>query len=333
MTKHLPAVARMHEMLSGFVLSQAIFAVAELDVATALLDGPRRIDELAAAVGADPDALRRIIRFLAQHGVFRASAGTVEITDLGRTLADRPRDSLRKAASYFRRTHYPAFDLLHTARTGDPAATSFLGKPFFQWIDDNADLAELQNEAMAGFTRIARGDLLDVYQLPDGEVAADIGGADGSLLVDLLARRPRWRGIVYDLPRSVAAARATIQAAGLGDRVEIVAGDFFRTVPAADVYVLSAVLQDWSDFCASRILRNVRAAAAPHSRLVVIDMVAPEDDVPHAGTVVDITMLAMLGGRWRSRSEWDRLLAGAGFCLRRIVSGSGSHFALEATLR
>lgn len=178
-----PALATMHEMMSGFVLSQAIFVVAELDVATVLLAGPRRVGHLAVAVGADPDALGRIIRFLAQHGVFRLSADTVEVTNLGRTLADGPSNSLRTAAKYFHRTHYAPFgNLLQTVRTGEPAATSFLGKPFFEWVNDHPDLADLQNDAMACFTRIARGNLLDIYDMPVGEVVADLGGRTAACL-------------------------------------------------------------------------------------------------------------------------------------------------------
>src|ERR1700733_14889415 len=204
-TEQQPA-ATMLELLGGFVVSQAVFAVAELGAANVLLDGPRTVHDIAAAVGADADSLRRIIRLLVQHGVFRTSGDIVELTDLGRTLADGPIDSVRKLACYFRRTHYAAFgSLLEAVRTGQPAATLFLGRPFFEWINENPELAALQNETMAGFTQNSRGDLLDRYDLPGGATVADIGGADGTLLVELLACRPARRGIVYDLPSSVAA--------------------------------------------------------------------------------------------------------------------------------
>jgi predicted O-methyltransferase YrrM len=329
----LPPPAKMLELLSGFQTSQAVFAVAELGVATALLDGPRKVGDVAAAVGADADALGRIVRYLAPLGVFRTSGDTVEITDLGRTLAEGPADSLRNVARYFHQTHYAPFgSLLDTVRTGEPAATVFLGKPFFDWINESPALAELQNDAMAGFTQNARGDLLDVYDLPEGRTVADIGGADGTLLVELLTGRPERRGIVFDRPSSVSAARSTVQAAGLDERVEIVAGDFFESVPAADVYVLSAVLQDWDDAPALRILQNVAKAASDGARLVVVDMVVPEGDAPHPTKMFDIAMLGMLGGRQRSEFEWRRLLAGGGFTLQRVVAGSGSYSALEATL-
>lgn len=185
---------------------------------------------------------------------------------------------------------------------------------------------------MAGFTQNARGDLLDVYDLPPGGMVADVGGADGTLLVELLTGRPERRGIIFDLPNPVAAARATVQSAGLQERVDIVAGDFFDRVPAADIYVLSAVLQDWNNAAAIRILRNVAKAAPPGARLVVIDMVVPAGDAPHPTKMIDITMLGMLGGRQRSESEWRQLLGDGGFALQRVVAGSGSYCALEASL-
>lgn len=327
----LPAAVQMLGLLSGFQLSQALFVVAELGVATALLSGPREVADLAAATGADEDTLGRIIRYLAQFGVFRASGRTVEITDLGRTLAHGPADSLRSVARYFHQTHYAPFgNLLVTARTGEPAATAFFGRPFFDWVSANPPLAALQNDAMAAFTQNARGDLLDRFALPAGETVADIGGADGALMVELLAGRPERRGIVFDLPAVVSGARSVLLAAGLQERAEVVAGDFFDQVPAADVYVLSAVLQDWGNASAQRILRNVARAAPAGARLVVIDMVVPEGDAPHPTKMIDITMMGMLGGRQRSQTEWRELLEASGFTLERVVTGSGSYSALEA---
>lgn len=150
--------------------------------------------------------------------------------------------------------------------------------------------------------------------------------------MELLAGCPERRGIVFDLPSTVSAARATVRAAGLEDRVEVVAGNFFEQVPTADVYVLSAVLQDWNNASSLRILRNIAKAAPDAARLVVIDMVVPEGDAPHPTKMIDITMLGMLGGRQRGESEWRQLLADGGFTLQRVVTGSGSCSALEATL-
>jgi O-methyltransferase len=153
---------------------------------------------------------------------------------------------------------------------------------------------------MAGFTTGGRGDLLDRLQFPGGSTIADIGGADGTLLAEILRRLPGRRGIVFDAPSVVAAATAKLAAAGFADRVTAISGDFFDSVPTADIYVLSAVLHD-------------------------------SDDAPHAARIVDLTMPAMLGGRERTESQWRRLLGEGGFALDRITSGSGMYCAIEAT--
>ncbi|WP_176234605.1 methyltransferase [Mycobacterium simiae] len=72
----------------------------------------------------------------------------------------------------------------------------------------------------------------------------------------------------------------------------------------------------------------MRSAASVHARLVVIDMVAPDEDMPDPVKVVDVAMLAMVGGRRRSRSEWARLITDGGFRLERVVCGSGTHPAV-----
>jgi hypothetical protein len=329
----IPPAVRMQQLLSGFEVSQALYVIAELGVATALLGGPRTVEELALASGADPDALGRIIRFLASLGVFRTDGELVAVTDLGRTLADGPPDSVRGLARYWMKTHYGPFgDLLETARTGDIAAVKYFGKPFFEWISESPRLAEIQNAAMADGGRSARGDLLAAYALPGSGTVADIGGADGTLLAELLADEPDRRGIVFDLPNVVATAAPTLAEAGLSDRVAAVAGDFFESVPAADTYVMSVVLHDWDNAAAAHILRNIAAAAAPGARLILLEMVMPEGDSPHFTKMIDLVMLTMLGGRERTAVEWRKLLVGGGFTLDRIVSGSGAFSAIEATL-
>jgi O-methyltransferase domain len=184
---------------------------------------------------------------------------------------------------------------------------------------------------MAGFTTGGRGDLLDRLQFPGGSTIADIGGADGTLLAEILRRLPGRRGIVFDAPSVVAAATAKLAAAGFADRVTAISGDFFDSVPTADIYVLSAVLHDSDDASAIRILNAIGRAAAQTAHLLLFELVVPEDDAPHAARIVDLTMMAMLGGRERTESQWRRPLGEGGFALDRITSGSGMYCAIEAT--
>jgi hypothetical protein len=328
----IPAAAQMHQLLYGFEVSQALYVVAELGIPDELLDGPRRVESLAGSVGAEVDALDRLIRFLVPVGLFRLSDGRVEVTDLGRTLVDGPADSMRGAARYLMLTHYAPFaSLIHTVRTGQVAATAYFGQPFFDVINGSPELVALQNSAMAGFTTRFRGDILDRLEFPDGDTIADIGGADGTMLAEILPRLPGRRGIVFDMPNVVGAATATLDAAGLADRAIAVGGSFFDGAPTADVYLLSAILHDWDDPNAIRILRHIADAAAPGAHLILIDTVVPQEDAPLTARISDLTMMAMIGGRERTESQWRRLLEVGGFTVQRVTSGSGMYSAIEAT--
>jgi len=113
----------------------------------------------------------------------------------------------------------------------------------------------------------------------------------------------------------------------------VVGGDFFRAVPAADIYVLSTVLHDWDDEKSRRILGVIAAAARPGARLVLLEMVVPEDATPHLAKNVDLIMLAMLGGRERTAGDWRDLLGASGFRLDRILNYPSPVSVIEATLR
>jgi hypothetical protein len=324
----------MLQMLAGFMVSQAVYAAAKLDVATILAEkGPRSVTDLAAEAGADADAFGRVIGFLATVGVFRTDGDKVEITELGSVLAAGP-GSMRDGAMYWMETHYAPFgDLVHTVQTGETAATRHYGKPFFDWISDDPERAELQNRAFAVATSTLRADMFDGYRLPEGMVVADLGGADGAMLVRLLADEPDRRGIVFDRPEFVSAAVETIRKNGLEARAVTEGGDFFESVPPADVYILSNILHDWDDESCRRILGNIAKTAKPGARIVAVESVMPEGDVPHPTRVIDITMLAMLPGRERTEASYRALLDSAGFTLDRVVPTPTPYAFIEGTLR
>ena len=87
----------------------------------------------------------------------------------------------------------------------------------------------------------------------------------------------------------------------------------------ADTYLLSMVLHDWNDADATRLLGNIRDAAAPGARVLAFELVMPTGDEPHMSKMIDLTMLGMLNGRERTDAEMRALFEGAGL----IYDGTG----------
>lgn len=318
----------------GFQVSQAIYAVTKLGIPTALSRGPHTIDQLASSTGTHPDTLARVVRLLAALEVFQLTGeGQVELTELGGMLVEGRPGSVKNLVEYWVETAYDATrELTHTLRTGELAAVRHYGMPFFDWLAGYPDLVRLQNRAMAEAVTMRQG-TLDGYRLPKGAVVADIGGADGTILSQLLANDPERTGIVFDRPEVVEAARETLAAHGLSDRVQVAPGSFFEAVPTADVYVMSSILHDWDDASCLKILQTVAKAATPGARLVLLEMVVPPAPVPAVTAIIDVSMLSIVGGRERTAEEFRALLASGGFVMDRIVPTTYSHSIIEATLR
>ena len=56
----------------------------------------------------------------------------------------------------------------------------------------------------------------------------------------------------------------------------------------------------------------------------------PDTPGPDHSKLLDIIMLAVTGGRERTRNQYETLLAEAGFELERIVPTRSSYFVVEA---
>lgn len=325
----------MVQLLAGFQISQALYVVAKLDIASALSAGPRSADDLAGAVGADAAYLRRLLRSLASLGVFaEPEPGVYALTPLGETLATGHAGSVRDLALMWMETHYAPFGrLLDGVRGGEPAATLHYGEPFFEWLASDEQQVERFTGAMANLTDGIKAHAIAGYELPAGELVADIGGADGTVLATLLEGDPDpgRRGIVFDLPNVVGAAEHRLARLGLDARIAVAGGDFFESVPAADVYVVSMVLHDWDDEGCARLLGSIAAAARPGARLVALELVVPPGSDPHMSKMIDLTMLGMLTGRERSAEEFAQLLGDAGFTLDRVAETPTPFSILEAT--
>jgi O-methyltransferase domain len=330
--------ALLRRKVMGYLVSQAIFAVTELDViehldaaAAAAGDGAVAVPELARRVGADPDALARFLRVLTAEGLFvEQPAGSFALTPLGALLRRDTPGSLRHFVSLMAGEAYQAWSAaVHSLRTGRPAFDVVFGKPLFDWLGEHPDASAAFNSAQAGLVALRLLPLVE-RDWSDVGTVVDIGGGNGRLLATLLGRHRHLRGVLLDRPDVVAEAELALAGAGVADRCRVVGGDFFATVPAGgDVYLLAQILHDWDDERAVAILRRCAAAMSPTARLLILEQVIPDGSEPHPAKLLDLHMLVLLGGRERSERQWRDLLAAGGFELVGVGSAARSSL-LEA---
>jgi|SRR5579884_2105408 len=296
------------DALRGALVTRALGLAADLHVAQALSAGPRSSAELARERGVDADALHRVLRALASDGIFEETEpGIFRNTAASEVLA---RDGWDDFAHLFAGVWLEAVAALDA--DGEPSFPRVHGDEFWQWLAAHPVERAAFDRAMAqGWqSRLKRLESVDWH---GDELVVDVGGGSGSLLVALLVRHPRMRGIVFDLPETVRDEQA------LGDRCTFVAGSFFESVLHGEVHLLSTILHDWDDRSARQILETIRGAAG--ERLVILDSVIEPGNAPDGAKWLDLLMLVIAGGRERTAEQWQGLLADSGWRPTRIGEG------------
>ena len=181
---------------------------------------------------------------------------------------------------------------------------------------------------MQNVSNFAAAAVLEAYDFSNVRAIMDVGGGNGSMALAILGKYPDMKGKVVDLPYIEAQAKQTIQAAGAAGRCAFEAADFFQAVPkGADLQILKFILHDWTDEECVRILTRCREALAPGGRILLVEMLVPEEIRPDFVMLMDLNMLVMTGGRERTAKEFEKVLADAGFAATRVIP-TGSPFSL-----
>jgi len=297
--------------LGGKHRAQVLSTLAALRIPDELRgEAARSIAELAEASGSDVADLESLLRAAAGLGCLREGPpGTFALTERGQQLCS---DRLGAFASFLgSRSQWDPWSRLRDGMrdaSRRPPLQHALGASLYEFLATHPDAAAEYDAAIDAFTRHEASHLHGRLDLDGAELLVDVGGGRGTLLRSLLAHAPAARGILYDLPHVVDAARQD-----LPPTIEAVAGDFQQAVPpGADVYLIKHVLHNWPDDTAVRILQNCRAARADHGRIVVIDAVLAPDNRPDLARMLDLEMRVLCGGRERRKPELRRLLHEAG---------------------
>ena len=316
------------QIAGGHCLPRCLHVVADLGVADALDETPRTAAQLAAAVGVQPDALGRVLRLLAAHGVFECHGDAFRHSPASRLLRSDHPQSLRALARMFGLPiNWATWEALqYTLETGRPAAEKLVPGGFWAYFAEHPEDSSIFNAAMAGKAHGQVAGIVAAYDFSGFRMIGDIGGGRGHLLRAVLDSAPQASGVLFDLPNVVREASGVAS-----ERLKLQAGDFFKDpLPSCDAYLVMEVIHDWGDEEAVAILKAIRRPAPPEAKLLVIELIFPDEPGPHWTKTLDIHMLALLGGRQRTRQEYEVLCAKAGFSLERQIDTSAGISILEA---
>jgi len=286
------------------------------------------IADLAVAAGCDADALHAVLGHLVSRGVFtEESPGRFACNQAAEELAGVPFLDLAGIGGRMACTWGTLLDFV---RTGQPAYEQVFGRPFWEDLAAHPAIGA-EFDALMGPAGHGVPDF-DV-ELSDGwdavRTVVDVGGGTGAMLASLLRRHPRTRGILVDLPGTVARAAELIESLGVAGRVTVEGQSFFDPLPAgADLYLLKSVLNDWPDEPTVAILRRCAEAArtartAPASIAVLGGVAA--DEAPRS---LGIDML-VAGGKTSTLTRFTELARQAGLDVIAARTQSSGRFVVE----
>jgi hypothetical protein len=317
----------MLQMITGYWVSQCIFAAAKLGIADQLKDQPKRYTDLAASTDSHAPSLFRLLRALAGIGLLQeVESGVFQLTPLGETLRDDAPGSLRDVSIMMGEPeHYNSWgNILHSLKTGQSGFEGLFGKNVFEYYAENPEPAAVFDRAMTSFSGVENTAIATEYDFSGINTLVDVAGGHGSTLLTILQANPQIKGILFDQADVIERATALITKEATVNRFQLVAGSFFESVPpGGDAYILKHILHDWDDERSIAILKRCREAMVDQGRVLVIEQVIPPGNDPFIGKLLDMNMLVMCpGGKERTEAEYQQLFETAGFRLNRIVPTS-----------
>ncbi|MEU8979626.1 methyltransferase [Streptomyces sp. NPDC048309] len=332
-----PPPMRLRELVFGAACAAAVRAAARLGVADALEDTPMSVDDLAAAVKTQPHTLRRLLRALSCQGVFvEHPDGTFGHTEMSRLLREDDPHSLRYIALWCTEPWtwnvWPKLD--EAVRSGRNVFEDVYDREFFDYLNSEApESAHVFNRAMTTSSEQSARDVANLLDLRNVSSVADIGGGQGHVLASLLEKHPTMHGTLLDLPGVVENADPRLRDGGaLADRVRVVAGDCREDIPVqADVYIIKNILE-WDDDSTRRALANVRKAARPGARVVVIENLVDDTPSMKFTTAMDLMLLLNVGGAKHTRQSMVDRLTDAGLVIGDVRPVNAYLHAFECTL-
>ncbi len=309
------------ELQSGLMVCAAVTAAVQLRLPD-LVDRPKTVAQVAQASATHEPSLLLLLRALACIGIF------VEIDTEEHLFAPTERSQVLRSehmAPLVRLWGAPYqwqawMHLAHTIQTGRPALEAVYGENFTLWtyLDQHPDEATGFQQGLQANAQLILPALLTSYDFASLRTLVDVGGGYGALCRVLLSTYPDLRVTLFERPEVIEQVRAQAFPQHVGDRYELVAGDFFARLPAQqDCYLLKNVLMDWSDEDAVRLLSRCAEVMNPTSRVLIVEPVLAGAETPFTAFFSLQMAMMMKEAHHRTLAEYRHLAREAGLVLTR----------------
>ena len=310
----LPSANRVLAFIDAFRQSKTMFAAVALGVFDRLRERNAGCAALAAELAVEAGALERLLDGCVGLGFLQKANGVYSNLPVADAYLCRSSPhSLTGYILYSNSVLYRLWGNLEDAvREGTHRwkQTFELDGPLFSHFFRTREAMRDFVTGMHGFGLLSSPAVVAAFDLSGFRRMVDLGGATGHLAMAAAERYPGLHAAVFDLPAVIEVAREFA-----GDRIELIAGDFFRDpLPEADLFAVGRILHDWSQEKIGALLRKIREALAEGGALLIAEKLLDEDkEGPVPAHMQSLNMLVCTEGKERTLSEYTVLLREAGF--------------------
>lgn len=306
---------RMFDLVAGFVHSQILQALVELDLLRICLDAPQGAGVLGRRTGVPVERMDALLRGAAALGLMEAVGRGWQTSRTGAALLGVPGlpQMIRHHAVLYRDLADPVALL---RGEGETELARFWPYVFGAGAAADPGTASTYSDLMAETQGLVAEETLRAVSFAEATHVLDLGGGTGAFLSAVAGAAPDAQLTLFDLPAVLAGAEVRLAARGLAGRVRLVPGSF-RDDPlpeGADTITLVRVLYDHADATVAALLAKVLAALPPGGRVVVSEPMSGGARPDRAGDAYfAFYCMAMQTGRVRSAARVGEMLRDAGF--------------------
>ena len=291
-----PSVDHIMQVGLGFWGSKVLLSAVEMELFTELAKHPEDLEALEGRLRLHPRSAADFLDALVALGFLERVNGKYQNTPATDKFLDKRKSSYVGGMLEMANHRLYAFwnNLTVALRTGKPQNESKDGgESFFETL--YADPGRLKEflRAMTGISRSGNLAIAAKFPWKDYQTVADIGTAQGDLVVQVALANPHIQGTGFDLPEVAPVFEDYVEENGLSDRLRFAGGSFFeQPLPPADVLMMGHILHDWNLSEKKLLIRKAYEATRPGGALIVYESIIDDERSRNAfGLLMSLNML------------------------------------------
>lgn len=280
---------------TGFWGSKVLLSAVELELFTALAEGPETLAGISSRLGLHPRSARDFLDALVALQCLQRNDGHYANTPATDLFLDKNKPSYVGGMLEMANARLYGFwgSLTTALRTGEPQNEASHGEDPFKVLYSDPDRLRAFLRAMTGISRGANLAIARQFPWKQYKSVVDVGTAQGDLITQVALANSNLQGIGFDLAAVGPIFEEYVAANGLAGRVRFEAGSFFDDpLPKADVVMMGHILHDWNLEVKKMLIRKAYDAIPAGGAFLVYESIIDDDRSKNAfGLLMSLNML------------------------------------------